>query len=153
MTPNSSLTFLIAAASIGCNATYTHAAEDSLAGARRVADAILDAQGQANGVPGMSAAVVRDGRVLWTGTAGYRDRERQLPVEPSTSFRLASVSKLFTATAAMVLVDGLGHHRVVPERIIGLHRQVVVQDLAEEEVADVTAAQSECDGASNRRRA
>lgn len=105
MTPNSSLTFLIAAASIGCNATSAYATEDRLAGARRVADAILDAQGQANGVPGMSAAVVRDGRVLWTGTAGYRDRERRLPVEPSTSFRLASVSKLVTVTAAMRLFD------------------------------------------------
>lgn len=105
MKPNFSLALLIAAASIGCNATSARAAEDQLAAARRVADAILDAQRQANGVPGMSAAVVRDGRLLWSGTAGYRDRERRLPVEPATSFRLASVSKLITATAAMRLFD------------------------------------------------
>lgn len=97
--------FVIASALIGCNGASAHATEDQLAGARRVADAILDAQRKANAVPGMAAAVVRDGRVLWTGTAGYRDRDRKLPIEPATSFRLASVSKLITATAAMVLYD------------------------------------------------
>ncbi len=72
---------------------------------RRIADAILAAQVEANGVPGMAAAVTRDGQLIWTGVAGYRDLDRKLPVEPDTSFRLASVSKLVTATAAILLYD------------------------------------------------
>ena len=96
---------VIATMFILCNATSAYARDDRLPGARRVADAIIESQQKASGVPGLSAAVVREGRVLWTGTAGYRDRDRNLPVEPATSFRLASVSKLITATAAMVLFD------------------------------------------------
>lgn len=71
----------------------------------RVADAILEAQARASGVPGLSAALVRDGRVVWRGTTGWRDVERRLPVRPDTTFRLASVSKLLAATAAMRLHD------------------------------------------------
>lgn len=80
-------------------------AQTSLDTQRRVADAILAAQVKTNGVPGMAAALVRDGRVIWTGSAGHQDVERGLPITPSTSFRLASVSKLITATAAAVLHD------------------------------------------------
>lgn len=61
----------------------------------------------ANGVPGMGAAVWRDGEIIWTGSAGVRDVERQLPVDQGTVFRLASVSKLITATAvARLAQDG-----------------------------------------------
>lgn len=94
----------IAVALFGCKAS-AEIPPERLAAAGRIADAILAAQVEVNGVPGMAAAVVHDGHVLWTGTAGYRDRERRLPVEADTSFRLASVSKLVTATAAMVLYD------------------------------------------------
>lgn len=73
--------------------------------AAEVSQIILEAVARASGVPGMSAAVVMDGRVLWTGTTGSRDLERGLAVEPETAFRLASVSKLITATAAVRLED------------------------------------------------
>jgi serine beta-lactamase-like protein LACTB, mitochondrial len=53
----------------------------------------------------MGAAVWIDGRVVWTGSAGLRDVERGLPVDGSTIFRLASVSKVVTATAAARLVQ------------------------------------------------
>lgn len=96
---------LIALAAIGCNSPVAASTPQNDADARRIADAILAAQVDANGVPGMAAAVTRDGALIWSGGAGYRDLERKLPVEPDTSFRLASVSKLVTATAAMVLYD------------------------------------------------
>lgn len=73
------------------------------ASAPRIADAMLSALVEANGVPGMGAAVVRDGELLWAGSAGLRDVEAGLPVERDTVFRLASVSKLLTATAAAKL--------------------------------------------------
>ncbi len=74
-------------------------------GAARVADVLLQAVAEASGVPGMSASVVDRGRVVWAGTAGFRDLEQALPVVPETAFRLASVSKLITATAAIRLQD------------------------------------------------
>jgi len=96
----------IALAAVGCNDPVSASfPENDTDAASRIADAILDAQVEANGVPGMAAAFTRNGELVWSGGAGYRDLERKLPVEPSTSFRLASVSKLLTATAAMVLYD------------------------------------------------
>lgn len=73
--------------------------------ASRIADAMLEAQVAMNGVPGMSAAVARDGRIVWEGAAGVRDVERRLPATPATSYRFASVSKILTATAAAKLMD------------------------------------------------
>lgn len=67
------------------------------------AQALLDALRDANGVPGMSAAVWQDGRLRWQGVSGWRDLARQLPVQPDTRFRLASVSKPFAAVAAAQL--------------------------------------------------
>ncbi len=97
---------LIALAVSGCNTSVSaRAPENVTAVQRRIADEILAAQIDANGVPGMAAAVTRNGHLIWTGAAGYRDLDRRMPVEADTSFRLASVSKLITATAAIRLYD------------------------------------------------
>ncbi|WP_457422157.1 serine hydrolase domain-containing protein [Roseateles sp. P5_E7] len=69
----------------------------------RQAQALLDALREANGVPGMGAAVWQDGRLRWQGSSGLRDVEQGVPVQADTRFRLASVSKLFAATAAAQL--------------------------------------------------
>jgi len=74
-------------------------------GPEAIAQRLLDTLREATAVPGMGAAVWRDGRIMWEGSAGLRDVERDLPVTPATQFRLASVSKLFTATAAAKLAE------------------------------------------------
>ena len=57
------------------------------------------------GVPGLSAAVVRQGTVVSTPVAGVADLNRNKPVTPDTVFTWASVSKIVTATALMQLFD------------------------------------------------
>jgi CubicO group peptidase (beta-lactamase class C family) len=57
----------------------------------------------ANSVPGLSAAVVLNGRRVWSEGFGFADLENNLPVSAQTLFRLASVSKPITATAALQL--------------------------------------------------
>jgi len=54
-------------------------------------------------VPGLSAAVIKDDRVVCTAAAGMADIERNRPVTPDTLFLIASVSKTVTATALMQL--------------------------------------------------
>ncbi len=66
---------------------------------------LLDALREASGVPGLGAAVWRQGAPVWQGSSGLRDVEQGLPVQADTRFRLASVSKLFAATAAAQLVQ------------------------------------------------
>ncbi|MBI4559261.1 MAG: beta-lactamase family protein, partial [Candidatus Hydrogenedentes bacterium] len=57
-------------------------------------------------IPGISFVLVKNGRILFMKGYGYADRDRKLPVDPErTVFRVASVSKVVTATAAMQLVE------------------------------------------------
>jgi len=79
------------------------AASDGHAAA--TSQAMLDALHEVSGVPGFGAAVWQDGGTVWIGSTGMRDRERSLPVEIDTRFRLASVSKLFAATALAKLAE------------------------------------------------
>jgi serine beta-lactamase-like protein LACTB len=73
--------------------------------AAQSADRLLQALIEVSGVPGMGAAVWQDGRVVWTGCAGWRDREAQRPVQADTVFRLASVSKVYASTLAARLAE------------------------------------------------
>ncbi len=58
-------------------------------------------------VPGASAVVIRDGRVIVRRAYGMADLERRVVATPATNYRLASVSKQFTAMAVMLLAkDG-----------------------------------------------
>lgn len=70
-----------------------------------VAQRLLDTLRETNGVPGMAAAVWQDGRIVWDGASGQRDRVSGAPVTPDTLFRLASVSKIFTVAAVMQLAE------------------------------------------------
>ena len=58
-------------------------------------------------VPGASVIVILDGKVVVRRTYGMADLERGVAATPETDYRLASVSKQFTAMAVMLLVaDG-----------------------------------------------
>jgi len=65
-----------------------------------VSQRLLDELAAASGVPGLGAAIWHKDRIIWAGSSGLRDVEQSLPVDDRTIFRLASVSKLLTATAA-----------------------------------------------------
>jgi len=57
--------------------------------------------------PGASLLVLRDGRVAYMKGYGLADVENHAAVTPESNFRLASLSKQFTATAVMLLAaDG-----------------------------------------------
>ena len=45
-----------------------------------------------------------NGRIVSKGAFGFRDADSRLPVEEDTVFEMASVTKMFTATAVMLLV-------------------------------------------------
>src|SRR5262245_1008453 len=54
-------------------------------------------------LPGLQLAVAVDGKVVHVENAGFADVERRIPVETTSQFRIGSVSKLLTATAAVRL--------------------------------------------------
>ena len=53
--------------------------------------------------PGAAVAVVRDGRVVFKKGYGSANMEYDVPVDPSTVFHIASVSKQFTVFAILLL--------------------------------------------------
>ena len=56
-------------------------------------------------VTGLSIALVDDQRIVWAEGFGYADKERKQPASAQTIYRVGSISKLFTATAAMQLAE------------------------------------------------
>jgi CubicO group peptidase (beta-lactamase class C family) len=59
-------------------------------------------------VPGASLLILKDGKVLVRESQGFADLEAPRAAAPDTNYRLASVSKQFTAMSIMLLVqDGV----------------------------------------------
>ncbi len=54
---------------------------------------------------GLALVAVNNGEVVFNGTFGYNDLEKKEPLEKDDIFRIASISKSFTATAVMQLVE------------------------------------------------
>ena len=60
-----------------------------------------------DGEPGLAALVRQDGKTVFARGYGVRDLRSRARIDPATTFRLASVTKQFTAMAVMMLVrDG-----------------------------------------------
>lgn len=58
-----------------------------------------------NHIPGLSYGVVVDGKLIYTGSEGFTDIEKKIKVTPQSVFRIASMSKSFTAMAILKLRD------------------------------------------------
>ncbi|MEI6234718.1 MAG: serine hydrolase domain-containing protein [Planctomycetota bacterium] len=58
-----------------------------------------------NAIPGGSFALVQNGKLIYARAYGFADRDAKTPAQPTTLFRLASVSKPITAVAIMTLVE------------------------------------------------
>ncbi|MEM6629865.1 MAG: serine hydrolase domain-containing protein [Bacteroidota bacterium] len=54
--------------------------------------------------PGASFIVIKEGNIVMSKAYGYADAENKVLATPYTNYRLASVSKQFTAMAIMILV-------------------------------------------------
>jgi CubicO group peptidase (beta-lactamase class C family) len=68
-------------------------------------DGIFRGYAEEKKIPGMVWGVVIDARLAHVGTFGVRDRSSQDPVHSSTAFRIASMTKSFTALAVLRLRD------------------------------------------------
>lgn len=66
---------------------------------------LINAEMTARNIPGLSIAIARDRQLRWTSAYGQSDIENGIPAKPATMYRLASVSKMFTAVAAMQLAE------------------------------------------------
>ena len=56
-------------------------------------------------LPGLLVAIVRNDRLAWFETCGYRDVETKRAVEPDTIYRIYSMTKPITTVAALMLYE------------------------------------------------
>ena len=68
------------------------------------AEAAIQQLMQTTPVVGLSVAVVKDNKIIYNHSFGFKDVEKQLPLTNESIFRIASISKSFTTTAIMQLV-------------------------------------------------
>ena len=67
--------------------------------------ATLEAEREAQHVPGLALAVVLDDKVILARGFGLANVEEQTPITPETVFSIGSTTKAFTATLTAMLVD------------------------------------------------
>src|SRR5438270_651024 len=58
-----------------------------------------------SGAPSIAVAVAKDGKIIWEQGFGWADRARRIPAGEHTLYSMASISKPFTATGLMTLVQ------------------------------------------------
>jgi D-alanyl-D-alanine carboxypeptidase len=79
------------------------ATDPDVLAAQRLFTAWLDGQMISRHLPGVAIGVVADQELIWSKGFGFADTATKVPMTPQTKFRMASHSKLFTATAIMQL--------------------------------------------------
>jgi CubicO group peptidase (beta-lactamase class C family) len=71
----------------------------------QTADALLNGLTKTND-PGLAVLVAQDGKILFEKCYGLADVEHHVPITPQTTFRIASITKQFTASAILKLQEG-----------------------------------------------
>ena len=79
------------------------ATDPDVLGEERLFSAWMDGQVLERGLPGVAVGVVADQDLVWATGFGFADTTAKTKMTPATKFRMASHSKLFTATAVMQL--------------------------------------------------
>lgn len=68
-------------------------------------DDYINSQMQRRHIPGLSLAVVRDGKIIKAKGYGLADVETNSPATPETVYKISSISKQFLAAGIMLLVE------------------------------------------------
>jgi len=87
------------------SAAYSQEKKKDYSDAFGIIEVWLDAQKDYENLPGISAMVVQDQDILWSGAFGLANIEQNVKSEPSTLYSICSISKLFTSVAIMKLYD------------------------------------------------
>jgi D-alanyl-D-alanine carboxypeptidase len=90
---------------VNARATAALATHPGVAARLEVLDAWIAETVESREQPGLSIGIVYDQELIWAKGYGFADVQAKTPATPSTIYRIASITKLFTATALMQLRD------------------------------------------------
>ncbi len=65
----------------------------------------IDNEMDDNDIVGLSVALIDDQKIVWQKGFGYADKKNKVKATPLTRYRAGSITKVFTAMAAMQLVE------------------------------------------------
>ncbi|HEY1114032.1 MAG TPA: serine hydrolase domain-containing protein, partial [Chitinophagaceae bacterium] len=68
-------------------------------------DALLQDYVDKGWIPGASAIIARNGKIVYYKSFGYRDRDARTPLKRDDIFRIASQTKAITSVGVMMLMD------------------------------------------------
>ncbi|HSB92716.1 MAG TPA: serine hydrolase domain-containing protein, partial [Flavitalea sp.] len=80
-------------------------ATDAIRSSATIIDSMFSSFARAQHFPGLSYALIADGKVVHTGNVGLINIEKKIPSSSNAAFRIASMSKSFTAMAILKLRD------------------------------------------------
>ncbi len=86
-------------------AAFPVLAGDDLTNELALVENWLSAQRAYDHVPALSAAIVHDQDLIWSGASGFADIASKRPASDDTIYGICSISKLFTGIAVMQLRD------------------------------------------------
>lgn len=68
-------------------------------------DLLYKTYAETNHFPGYAFGIMLDGNLVYSGSGGFIDLEKKIPATPQSVFRIASMTKSFTAMAIIKLRD------------------------------------------------
>ncbi|NQV49432.1 MAG: beta-lactamase family protein, partial [Candidatus Marinimicrobia bacterium] len=99
------LTMLVLLASQIFSMSKTDSRLSAIQAELKLLETWVEAQQQYRDIPGISIGLVYDQELIYAKGFGFADLEQKSPVNPDTPFRMASITKTFTATAILQLRD------------------------------------------------
>jgi len=85
---------------------FTH--DDRIEKIKKIApelNKLIEEHAKANNIPGIAYGIVVDNKLVLSSATGVANLEKKTPATPSSAFRIASMTKSFTAMAIMKLRD------------------------------------------------
>ncbi len=79
--------------------------EQDLSAALATIEAKVEARRKELGIPGMSLAIVKDDKVIYSKGLGYKDFENKIAATEDTQFAIGSSTKAFTALSVLMSAD------------------------------------------------
>ncbi len=97
--------YLIILLSLLISTAYAQEKKKDYTEAFKLVEVWLEAQKDFDHLPGLTAIVIDDQKILWSGAVGMSNVEKNSKADASTLFSICSISKLFTSIAIMKLYD------------------------------------------------
>lgn len=124
--------FVLVAAGCNHNVNITSISRGDHAAFEKELDDFISGQMKKFDVPGVSVAVIVNQKIVMARGFGYADREKKIKASAETAYEIGSITKPFTALAALKLVEEgrLDPDRPVQDYLPGFSMKRIVSDAA-----------------------